>query len=137
VKVGYSNRHLAYACNTSKSIHIKIKTNKEGKVNLSFFKECIFHELGHHLEFKSKSLCISSNVFLRLRTSEKRGNYYVNGNFRRGYTGKTYGHSMNAYTEVVTTGIEKFCTPRKMYNFLKTDLEHFNYILGIISNSHD
>ena len=53
------------------------------------------------------------------------------GDFSSPYVGRVYPPGQAA-TEVVTTGLERFTSPREMLNFYLQDPEHFLFTAGAI-----
>lgn len=105
----------------------------------------IFHEVGHHLEYSYPEIQKSANEFLQKRStgqvqtlrkitkskSFRTDEIAIIDKFIDPYVGKIY---KGGATEVVSMGLERFCTPAAMKKFKDRDPEHFHYILGVLAH---
>jgi hypothetical protein len=106
-------------------------------------RRMLFHELGHFLEFENPGIAKAAREWVESRATGELsklkdidsgyGDYevYYPDRFIDPYVGKVY---QDGYTEVISMGIENFADPAKMVQFYKKDPEHFNLIMGILSN---
>jgi hypothetical protein len=128
----------------------RAETDPSGRVDIGkeASRRTIFHELGHHIEFRDPSTARAAKSFVEARAqhagrpgevvplqelapsaSYKPHEQAMVGDFIDPYTGKVYPDMM---TEVVTTGVERFRTPEQMLSLYRQDPEHFFFTLGAI-----
>ena len=120
-------------------------SNKKGTINVGnekeIFRETLFHEMGHHLEFENPALAKSARQFVLDRATgkpEKLSKLTGNDNygddetaipdkFIDPYVGKLYDDDS---TEVIAMGIEKFSSRVMALELLRKDPDHFFFVLG-------
>ncbi|MEO1390217.1 MAG: phage portal protein [Cyanobacteria bacterium J06634_6] len=107
-------------------------------------REVVFHEAAHHLEFTRKDAAAAAAAWIEsrrsgpnARLSELTGNksyqdseIAIPDKFINPYVGKVY---KSGATEVLSMGLEKFRDAGDMLELFRDDREHFDLILGIIS----
>jgi hypothetical protein len=106
-------------------------------------KRVLFHELGHFVESENPQLAkaaqdwvLSRSTGALARLNEIDSAYeddevYYPDKFVDPYVGRVYA---DGATEVISMGIENFIGPAEMAEFYNRDAEHFNFILGILTN---
>jgi SPP1 gp7 family putative phage head morphogenesis protein len=106
-------------------------------------RRMLFHELGHFLEFENPGIAKAAKEWVESRATGKLSTLkdidpgygddetYYPDKFIDPYVGRLY---QDGSTEVVSMGIENFADPLKMAELYKKDPEHFNFIMGILSN---
>jgi hypothetical protein len=106
-------------------------------------RRVLFHELGHFLEFENPGIAKAAEAWVKSRATGKLSKLkdidpdygddevYYPDKFIDPYVGRIY---QDGSTEVVSMGIENFADPLKMAELYKKDPEHFNFIMGILSN---
>lgn len=111
----------------------------------------IFHELGHGTEYEHSDVADAARAFRDARARFANdgqvpapkplnelvpgGDYRpdemaVEGGFPAKYRGKTYS---DGTTEIVSTGMEQFANPERMLRLFRSDPEHFEFMLGVLS----
>ena len=108
-------------------------------------KPILYHELGHHIEFSDRKKQDLAEAFVKSRAESSSvklskltpGINYSDDEvaypdkFIDPYVGKDY---KGAGTEVISTGLEHFASPKSMANLYNKDKEHFYLLLGMIGD---
>ncbi len=137
VKEIYKSDDRAYA-NQYLGINIGDQSNALAKPRTT-----LFHEMGHFVEFGNSQANEQSREWIKSRASgnpvqikslagmEHYGNDEIAypDDFISPYVGKIYD---DGSTEVISTGLEHFTSPKKMAQLLEKDPEHFYFIMGVI-----
>jgi len=118
--------------------------NTGHKQTATEFKNMMFHEMAHHVEFEDPAAKLAAQHFVNSRASgsqkllsEITGNIMYESekaypdDFINPYVGKIYE---NGSTEVLSMGIEQFTDKKKLARFIKKDREHFLFVLGVLKN---
>jgi hypothetical protein len=119
--------------------------NTGHKQTATEFKNMLFHEMAHHIEFENPSAKLAAQHFVKSRASGEQqplsditGNVLYSSNekaypdkFISPYVGKIYG---DGSTEVLSMGIEQFTDKKKLARFMKKDREHFLFVLGVLKS---
>ena len=101
----------------------------------------VWHELGHHLEFAYPVLGRSATRWREARSTGKinLADQYEglnalawDGNFFSSYVGRIYDDETND-TEVISMGLEMLVNEKTIRDFLLSDPEHLQFILGVLS----
>ena len=126
----------------------------KSSINLGYDlrKGTTFHELGHHIEFRNPEILAAALEFAQSRCAghgPKRhpdgGAVQFAGTFLSPYVAKVYCPVVNGRfvlpekskttdgfaTEVMSMGCGQFENNKTLFNFLKTDPEHFYFMLGV------
>jgi hypothetical protein len=118
--------------------------NTGHKQTATEFKNMMFHEMAHHVEFEDPAIKLAAQHFVSSRASgsqkllsEITGNVMYESEraypdkFINPYVGKIYE---NGSTEVLSMGIEQFTDKKKLARFIEKDREHFLFVLGVLKN---
>lgn len=109
------------------------------------FRQTIFHEYGHFVEFSDVSVKEAARSFVLARaesleleklsvltgdaTYDKAGEMAYKDKFIRHYAGKVYS---DGCTEIVSMGLEYFNSAHSMVELFRKDKEHFFFTLGAV-----
>jgi hypothetical protein len=114
----------------------------------NFNKSTLFHELGHNLEFDPKASMLAQEFLKRRRESDKlyklrqltgskfygAGEMAFKDSWISPYVGKFY---KDGATEVFAMGLQEFSSPQKLQAFMQKDPEHFDLIVGYLTQKYD
>lgn len=116
--------------------------NTGHKQTATEFKNMMFHEMAHHIEFEDRNVKLAAQHFVISRaTDTQKPLAEITGNimyesekaypdkFINPYVGKIYS---NGSTEVLSMGLEQFADKKKLARFMKQDREHFLFVLGVL-----
>ncbi|HZS41092.1 MAG TPA: hypothetical protein VFF06_29890 [Polyangia bacterium] len=112
-------------------------------------RSTVFHELAHSLEYLHPEIAEATRSFLEARAAgaehpahggdyttptplpgeHRAGQVGFLGDFITPYTGRVYPGAPS--TEVITTAIERFDSPRRMLELYQHDPEHFAFVVGV------
>jgi hypothetical protein len=108
--------------------------------------DTIWHEFGHHVEMSTPGLAEASRSWVDSRAISKRtkklkdltginqfgdNEIAIQDQFLHPYVGRVYGDK-GSPTEVISTGLQRFISPKAMVSFYLQDREHFMFTLGAI-----
>ncbi|WP_206754656.1 MULTISPECIES: minor capsid protein [Cyanophyceae] len=100
----------------------------------------MFHEMGHHVEFESKTLRDRANAIIRSRSTAEapqqlpgyeKGEVAFPNHWSSAYTAKSYSDKS---TEVYSMGLQHFTSPQDMWRLYLEDKEHFFITMGIFAD---
>lgn len=124
------------------------KGNIVGEYNTDHQRRQIFHEVAHHIEYSNPDIKKAAGDFIRMKASSqnpvKLKELTGNQNYRDDevalpdkfispYVGKIY---QKGTTEVISMGVEHFADAKSLARLRKEDPDHFNFILGVLSQQN-
>jgi hypothetical protein len=134
--VGFRHLHAVQSAGHGSFAH-----RERGQLNISSSRPTdeelrtdVFHEFGHHREYEdddTKALMFAwrASRATTTTTAEWHGYPVFAGSFVTPYVGRDYGPLA---TEVLSVGLEHFCSTQSMLNLMLADASHFHLMIGLL-----